>query len=131
MTKSALIFILIFQSMTSFASCKDPVTLLNISQSAPCTGFLFSPDAEKQAAEDHNNAKYYKILSESLVARQELQVKQNEILDKRLQLYMDQSLTLAQEVNRIETNNKWENACLLYTSPSPRDATLSRMPSSA
>ena len=25
----------------------------------------------------------------------------------------------------------WEEACLLYTSPSPRDATLSRMPSSA
>ena len=25
----------------------------------------------------------------------------------------------------------FENACLLYTSPSPRDATLSRMPSSA
>ena len=26
----------------------------------------------------------------------------------------------------------WEaNSCLLYTSPSPRDATLSRMPSSA
>ena len=24
-----------------------------------------------------------------------------------------------------------DNACLLYTSPSPRDATLSRMPSSA
>ena len=25
----------------------------------------------------------------------------------------------------------WPNICLLYTSPSPRDATLSRMPSSA
>ena len=25
----------------------------------------------------------------------------------------------------------WEFTCLLYTSPSPRDATLSRMPSSA
>ena len=25
----------------------------------------------------------------------------------------------------------WVRACLLYTSPSPRDATLSRMPSSA
>ena len=25
----------------------------------------------------------------------------------------------------------WREACLLYTSPSPRDATLSRMPSSA
>ena len=25
----------------------------------------------------------------------------------------------------------WQEPCLLYTSPSPRDATLSRMPSSA
>ena len=33
----------------------------------------------------------------------------------------------------VETGvgNEDENACLLYTSPSPRDATLSRMPSSA
>ena len=28
-------------------------------------------------------------------------------------------------------NYQWSNGCLLYTSPSPRDATLSRMPSSA
>ena len=27
--------------------------------------------------------------------------------------------------------NEWDSICLLYTSPSPRDATLSRMPSSA
>ena len=27
--------------------------------------------------------------------------------------------------------NEQSNTCLLYTSPSPRDATLSRMPSSA
>ena len=27
--------------------------------------------------------------------------------------------------------NQFDNTCLLYTSPSPRDATLSRMPSSA
>ena len=27
--------------------------------------------------------------------------------------------------------NEWYEYCLLYTSPSPRDATLSRMPSSA
>ena len=32
--------------------------------------------------------------------------------------------TVMSAINRIE-------ACLLYTSPSPRDATLSRMPSSA
>ena len=28
-------------------------------------------------------------------------------------------------------NTAWHSVCLLYTSPSPRDATLSRMPSSA
>ena len=34
--------------------------------------------------------------------------------------------------NAIELLNEANNAtCLLYTSPSPRDATLSRMPSSA
>ena len=32
---------------------------------------------------------------------------------------------IIQEINRLLTS------CLLYTSPSPRDATLSRMPSSA
>ena len=34
----------------------------------------------------------------------------------------------------FSTNNyqaKWIKSCLLYTSPSPRDAQLSRMPSSA
>ena len=30
-----------------------------------------------------------------------------------------------------EVSAAWDEACLLYTSPSPRDATLSRMPSSA
>ena len=33
------------------------------------------------------------------------------------------------EQDIISIKNGW--ACLLYTSPSPRDATLSRMPSSA
>ena len=32
---------------------------------------------------------------------------------------------------QTEIDEKLKNICLLYTSPSPRDATLSRMPSSA
>ena len=32
---------------------------------------------------------------------------------------------------RMRSRNGWAKRCLLYTSPSPRDATLSRMPSSA
>ena len=33
--------------------------------------------------------------------------------------------------SKFESNCGWPSFCLLYTSPSPRDATLSRMPSSA
>ena len=37
----------------------------------------------------------------------------------------------AETLTSPEIENDASNACLLYTSPSPRDATLSRMPSSA
>ena len=33
--------------------------------------------------------------------------------------------------NEKVTNTDWHNICLLYTSPSPRDPSISRMPSSA
>ena len=33
--------------------------------------------------------------------------------------------------SQVYVRNKGKQTCLLYTSPSPRDATLSRMPSSA
>ena len=32
---------------------------------------------------------------------------------------------------QLQRNTRYRYSCLLYTSPSPRDATLSRMPSSA
>eukprot|EP00830_Metopus_es_P005153 TRINITY_DN14783_c0_g1_i1.p1 TRINITY_DN14783_c0_g1~~TRINITY_DN14783_c0_g1_i1.p1 ORF type:complete len:131 (+),score=23.06 TRINITY_DN14783_c0_g1_i1:3-395(+) len=45
----------------------------------------------------------------------------HEYLDNLFKDYIKQILSLSQSLN----------TCLLYTSPSPRDATLSRMPSSA
>ena len=33
--------------------------------------------------------------------------------------------------HRVYRHDEWKNSCLLYTSPSPRDGLLSRMPSSA
>ena len=43
------------------------------------------------------------------------------------------NIILADEINRspAKVQSALLEACLLYTSPSPRDATLSRMPSSA
>ena len=34
-------------------------------------------------------------------------------------------------LGRVPARTKWTDTCLLYTSPSPRDRTRSRMPSSA
>ena len=45
------------------------------------------------------------------------------ISDKWLREKIDSIIPAIQE--------KWPNICLLYTSPSPRDSNLSRMPSSA
>ena len=43
---------------------------------------------------------------------------------------MARSVELAQQAEKLGFTRMWYT-CLLYTSPSPRDATLSRMPSSA
>ena len=40
-------------------------------------------------------------------------------------------LNLSKQVKTVTVSNSGDRPCLLYTSPSPRDATLSRMPSSA
>ena len=37
----------------------------------------------------------------------------------------------AEIMDKVKSTEPWFGICLLYTSPSPRDATLSRMPSSA
>ena len=38
---------------------------------------------------------------------------------------------IGQQISVKAASTVWSRFCLLYTSPSPRDATLSRMPSSA
>ena len=57
-------------------------------------------------------------------------------IDKCLQPVVDQLVNREQTLRAEGEQTPWSAArldctCLLYTSPSPRDATLSRMPSSA
>ena len=51
----------------------------------------------------------------------------------RDQMSPQQAIEILQQGNERFVNNvkRQHDICLLYTSPSPRDATLSRMPSSA
>ena len=64
-----------------------------------------------------------------------LRAKQQALLEQEVPEYFERIEWLENLDDRVETviivANEVLDACLLYTSPSPRDATLSRMPSSA
>ena len=55
----------------------------------------------------------------------------NELVDSIGRLKIDKKYKLVSEKILEQIKNRLQYICLLYTSPSPRDATLSRMPSSA
>ena len=46
-------------------------------------------------------------------------------------VFLDKDRVEVKFLNKVKEPGSSLNICLLYTSPSPRDATLSRMPSSA
>ena len=55
------------------------------------------------------------------------------LVSKRMTLFIQEKLGLDEKkAKELQTNYFYKyNTCLLYTSPSPRDRSLSRMPSSA
>ena len=65
-----------------------------------------------------------KVHKKEIIDHQRIKLILKKIRKKSLQLKIDTKIT-----NRIWKNMIW--SCLLYTSPSPRDGLLSRMPSSA
>ena len=54
---------------------------------------------------------------------------EREDLEREIARVRRESAVLTDEIEALR--NRLDESCLLYTSPSPRDATLSRMPSSA
>lgn len=90
------------------AYCTESVILMEKGTTAKCTGFLYSPDADAQAASDNRDLKYYKLINEKLTTRHDLMLKQSEILDKRLNLYIEQSRVLSQELQRQENVSTWK-----------------------
>ena len=53
------------------------------------------------------------------------------LVDSSLNVMHKNSMDISQNLKDLSDNVSTNNTCLLYTSPSPRDGLLSRMPSSA
>ena len=80
-----------------------------------------SPISNKIRYSDTELEEFDKLLDEKIA-------KGNESLDYYLSQIQDRADA---DDNKLKSLSDASGSCLLYTSPSPRDATLSRMPSSA
>ena len=70
-----------------------------------------------------------RIIADDVKETQYMVLLRGAIIPRQLEM-LDPSNSL-QSLKRVAFGNTYYGTCLLYTSPSPRDATLSRMPSSA
>ena len=75
------------------------------------------------------NASLFMVVSSvAILVIFNLGAKKNSMLPNKIQLLAELSYTF---VSKMISDTAGSKACLLYTSPSPRDSNLSRMPSSA
>ena len=73
---------------------------------------------------------YFSILMEEKIKTASL-IDHKSLLNVSYPTLLPQELAVLEDKNEFKVMSVLPEACLLYTSPSPRDATLSRMPSSA
>jgi len=71
---------------------------------APCDGFYFNKDAEHQAEQYRDDALFYKSYSDKLNEKVKIEADENDVLQKRVNLYLQESNTLAAEVSRRDNN---------------------------
>lgn len=90
--RTALALLLIFNS-PAFAT----VTPIKQGQPAPYDGFVFDHNSEGEAEQARINADYYKRLSDKQAEKIMLQDTESMILEKRLQLYINESNVLAKD----------------------------------
>lgn len=105
-TLKSFLAAVIFCTATScpYASgdCSSNVQPIKQGDVAPCSGFLFSDLAEKQAAQARDDAKFYEELSKKLTEKTKIQSDQNEILEKRLGVYIQQTDILSNHLGKKE-----------------------------
>lgn len=85
-------------------ACDNPVSPIHTGEVAPCDGFIFSNDAEKQAEGYRADSQFYKSYSDQLNQKIKLEEDENSVLQQRLNLYVQESRTLAQDTAKHDSN---------------------------
>jgi hypothetical protein len=111
MKKTVSFFFLFLFSLNCLGlDCKEPVSLLNEGDKSPCTGFLFSPEAEKKASKTFDDLRYTEEVLRLQIDKNNLLLDQARIQDERLALYMQASTDLAKELQRKDSEDFWQKA---------------------
>lgn len=101
-------------SQVTFAACENDVELLKKGEVSPCTGLLYSPAADDEANRAFENAEKFKNINDLLVKKNIAMETQNEIVEKRLNLYITESQILAERLTKKENRSEWQK--VLYFS---------------
>lgn len=101
--KKVALATILFLNTATYADCQQKVQPIKAGAVAACDGFLFSPDAEKEAEQYRDDADFYKNLSSKLQEKSDIEANQNQVLEKRLQLYITESSTLSDKVAQKNT----------------------------
>ena len=99
---------LIGQVLAHAGECSKPVQVISNGEIANCSGFLFSDEAEKVAATAKKDVDFFNILVPKLEERLKLEQERSDILEKRLNLYINQAEILAEDKVKSETRKFWE-----------------------
>lgn len=91
-------------SFNAFADCNEKVTPIEKGEVAQCGGFIFNDQAEKEASQAKHDVDFYKEVNTELTQKSEAQDKDINILERRLNLYVEQSNTLADSVAKKDNS---------------------------
>jgi hypothetical protein len=101
--------VLILLTSTASFAC-DPVKYVEKGQPAPCTGYVFTPDKEKEVRLKVVELDFYKDLV-TLKERQLVAIKEeNDIITKRYDLWKKESDSLSRDLSKERSNNFWRTS---------------------
>lgn len=91
-------------SHNALAACKQPVTYVLVSESAPCTGYLFSPEKEAELRSEHE--KYNLNLEILSIKDQQINLYKQQTSDLQAAVQLEQQKAELWRKNAEDSTNK-------------------------